>query len=114
MEVRGDKLHVPEFGYLGGRLSYAAATGGLEMPEVSAYLDSVFEFAVTGGAKTNLLSGLRHPDGSYRVTEAEILASFPPISPLSTDEGLRLVRESCDELEEQISSLQRGSSYQPK
>ncbi len=114
MEARGDRLFVPEFGYLGGGLSYAAATGGLEVPEVSAYLDSIFEVAADGGAKPNLLSRLRHPDGSYRVTEAEILASFPPISPLSEDEGLRLVRESCDELEEQVSSLQRESPYEPE
>ena len=114
MEARGACLLVPEFGYLGRGLSYAAATGGLEVPEVSAYLDSIFEVAADGGAKPNLLSRLRRPDGSYKVTEAEILASFPPTSPLSEDEGLRLVRESCDELEEQVSYLQRESPYEPE
>lgn len=111
MEVRGDRLLVPEFAYLGGSLSYAAATGGVEIPEVSAYLDSVFEFAAPGGEEPNVLSGLRYPDGSYRITEVEILASFPPVFPLPTEEGLRLMRESCDELEEQVSSLQQGSPY---
>ena len=114
MEVRGDRLLVPGFGYLGGGLSYAAATGGVKIPEVSAYLDSVFEFAAPGGAESNFLSRLRHPDGSYKVTEAEVLGSFPPIFPLYTGEGLRLVRESCDKLEEQVSSLHRGLPYKPE
>ncbi len=114
MEVRGDRLLVPDFGHLGGSLSYAAATGGVKSPEVSDYLDSVFEFAAPGGAEPNLLSGSRCPNGSYKVTEAEILATFPPMFPLSTDEGLRLVRESCDKLKEQVSSLHRESPYEPR
>ncbi len=114
MEVRGDRLLVPDFGHLGGSLSYAAATGGVNMPEISAYLDSVFEFVAPGGAEPNLLSGSRCPNGSYKVTEAEIFATFPPMFPLSTDEGLRLVRESCDKLKEQVSSLHRESPYKPR
>jgi carboxylate-amine ligase len=111
MEVRGDRLLVPEFAYLGGSLSYTAATGGVEITEVSAYLDSIFEFAAPGGAEPNVLSGLRYPDGYYKITEMEILAAFPTVFPLPADEGLRLVCESCNELEKQVSFLQQGSPY---
>lgn len=114
MEVRGNRLLVPEFPYLGGSLSYAAATVGVESPEVSTYLDSIFEFAAPGGAEPNVLSSLRYPNGYYKTTEMEVLATFPTVFPLPTDEGLRLVRESCDELEEQVSSLQQGPPYQPE
>jgi hypothetical protein len=36
--VEGENLRVSGFGYLGGRLFYAAATKRVENPEVSAYL----------------------------------------------------------------------------
>ncbi len=107
-EVKGDRLYVPDFGYLGGRLFYAAATKGAENPEVSAYLDSVFVFAESEedwGSRYS--AALRTPEGLYRTTEAGILSALPRIVHLSTDEGHRLVREACDVLEEQVSSLRR-------
>jgi len=104
-EVEGENLRVPGFAYLGGRLFYAAATRGVENPEVSAYLDSVFEFAGSEGRGSGYLTALRTPAGPYRTTEAGILSALPRIIHLSTDEGLHLVREACYELEEQVSSL---------
>ena len=104
-EAEGENLRVPGFAYLSGRLFYAAATKGVENPEVSAYLDSVFDFAEPEGWESGYLEALRTPEGSYRTTEAGILSALPRVVHLSTDEGLRLVRESCDELEEQVSSL---------
>jgi gamma-glutamyl:cysteine ligase YbdK (ATP-grasp superfamily) len=103
LKVDGDSLLVPGFEYLGKSLFYAAATVGVESPEVSSYLDSIVEFAAPEGARSEYLSGLGAP---YKTTEAEILARCPR-NILSKDEGLRLVRESCDELEEQVSSLYR-------
>ena len=108
-EVEGDRLYVPGIAYLGGRLFYAAATEGVENPEVSAYLDSVFGFAEPAARGSGYLAALRTPEGSYRTTEAGILSALPRVVHLSTDEGLRLVRESCDELEEQVSSLRQAA-----
>lgn len=108
-EVAGDSLRVPGFEYLGGSLFYAAATKGVENPEVSAYLDSVFEFAESKGRGSKYLAALRTPEGLYRTTEAGILSTLPRIVHLSTDEGLRLVREACDELEEQVSYLRQAA-----
>jgi carboxylate-amine ligase len=112
-EVRGDNLRVPGFEYLGGSLFFAAATEGVENPEVSAYLDSVFEFAESEGRESGYLAALKTPAGLYRTTEAGILSALPQIIHLSTDEGLRLVREACDELEEKVSSLRRASGQSP-
>ena len=112
-EVKGDSLRVPGFAYLSGSLFYAAATKGVEHPEVSAYLDSVYEFAELEGRGSGYLAALRTPEGLYGTTEAGILSALPRIVHLSTDEGLRLVREACDELEEQVSSLRRVAPRQP-
>ncbi|MDQ3304276.1 MAG: glutamate-cysteine ligase family protein [Actinomycetota bacterium] len=100
--VSGDRLYVPGFEYLGRSLSYAAATEGVESHEVSAYLDSVFEFAAPDAPGQEYLAGLRLPGGFYRTTEAGILNENPLIIHVSIDEGLHLVREACDELEEQV------------
>ena len=102
-EVDGDRLLVPGFEYLGKSLFYATATVGMETPEVSAYLDSIVEFATPEGTGLHYLSGLGAP---YNTTEAEILAQCPR-NIISKDEGLRLIRESCNELEEQVASLRR-------
>ena len=108
-EVEGSRLRVPGFEYLVGSLFYAAATEGVENPEVSAYLDSVFEFAGSEGWGCGYLAALRTPEGFYRTTEAGILSALPRVVHLSTDEGLRLVREACDELEEQVSFLSQAA-----
>jgi gamma-glutamyl:cysteine ligase YbdK (ATP-grasp superfamily) len=107
-EVESDRLRVPGFEYLSRSLFYAAATEGVENPEVSAYLDSVFEFAESEGRGSGyLVAALRTSEGLYRTTETGILSALPRIVHLSTDAGLRLVREACDELEEQVSSLRQ-------
>jgi len=44
--------------------------------------------------------------GEYQTTEADILQEFAPATgEISRDEGLRLVPQCCDKLEEQVSSL---------
>jgi carboxylate-amine ligase len=107
LRVEGDRLLVPGFTYLGDRLSYAATTGGVKSPEVSDYLDSVLEFAGSDNPQFERIAGLRFTEGSYRTTEAEILSKLPHALYLPVDEGLRLVRESCDELEEQAPLLRQ-------
>jgi gamma-glutamyl:cysteine ligase YbdK (ATP-grasp superfamily) len=107
LRVEGDSLLVPGFTYLGDRLSYAATTGGVKSPEVSDYLDSVLEFAGSDNPQFERIAGLRFTEGSYRTTEAEILSKLPHALYLPVDEGLRLVRESCDELEEQAPLLRQ-------
>ncbi|MDQ3285428.1 MAG: glutamate-cysteine ligase family protein [Actinomycetota bacterium] len=111
-EVEGEYLHVPGFAYLGGSLFHAAATKGAENPEVSAYLDSVFEFAGPEDWGSRYLAALRTPAGLYRTTEADILSALPRTIHLSTDEGLRLVREACDEFERQVSHLRQAAQGQ--
>ena len=113
LEVEEDNLRVPGFRYLVGSLFYAAATKGVENHEVSVYLDSVFEFAESEGWGSRYLAALRTPEGLYKTTEAGILSALPQVVYLSTNEGLRLVREACDELEEQVSSLRRVALGQP-
>jgi len=110
-EAAEDALHVPCFEYLSGELFRAAVTRGLGSPEVVFYLDSVVRFAATGAgqAEEGSLEALT-TSGSYRTTEAEILKRLPsPASPLLREEGLRLVREACDELEEQVAPLASAS-----
>jgi gamma-glutamyl:cysteine ligase YbdK (ATP-grasp superfamily) len=102
-KLDGERLLVPGFEYLDKSLLYAAATIGAEDPKVAAYLDSIVGFAAPEGTGSGYLSRLGAP---YKTTEDEILARCPR-NVLSRDEGLRLVRESCDELEEQVSSLRR-------
>lgn len=107
-EVSGNKLSVPDFKYLDGDLLYAAVTEGVQSPEVKAYLDSILEFVVTdGGEGSNYLAKLRSSLGEYQTTEAQLLQEFTPTATaeISIDEGLRLVRQSCDKLEEQVFAL---------
>ena len=109
-ELVGDTLLVPGFGHLSGDLFRAAMIGGVESPRIVAYLDSVVEFARLGQepGQEDDLEALR-TDGRYWSTEAEILHSFASSSSwrLSNKRGLELVREACDELEEQVTSLRR-------
>jgi len=111
-EVVGSTLLVPGFGYLSGALYRAAITGGAQSSEVVYYLDSVMRFASAGAedGEENGLEILKAAD-RYRTVEAETLQSFPPSASgrLSNERGLELVREACDELEKQVTSL-----YHPK
>lgn len=100
LEVRGETLRVPAFERLSGPLLREAATRGLESPEVTYYLDSVFEFA----GYPPEAEGLREARG-YRNVEREMLARLSSEEgrrSLSRDEGLSLVRAACDELENQV------------
>lgn len=99
-EVDGELLRVPDFEYLGTELFREAATAGLESPEVLAYLDSIMDFVGRGSGLEHLKSG-----GHYTNTETEILESMNLSGvEISTDEGLRLVREACETLEDQVAS----------
>ena len=106
-QMERSRLFVPGFEYLGKSLSYAAATEGVESPAVSAYLDSVFGFAAPEKPGSKHPAWPRSPEGLYKTTEAEILREFPLTTHLSIEDGLLIVREACNELEEQISSLRQ-------
>jgi len=104
-EVNGNELAVPEFKYLDGNLLFAAVTEGVKSFEIRAYLDSILEFVVQdGGEGSKYFAKLRASLGEYQTTEAEILQEFPfATAEISREEGLRLVRQSCNKLEEQVS-----------
>lgn len=106
-EVSGNKLFVPDFKYLDGDLLYAVVTEGVKNPAVRAYLDSLLEFVIQDGGEGALyLAKLRSTLGEYQTTEADILQEFATATgEISSDEGLRLVLQSCDTLEEQVSLL---------
>jgi gamma-glutamyl:cysteine ligase YbdK (ATP-grasp superfamily) len=55
-QADGSTLRVPGFGLLGGKLLYAAATGGVEDPGVVAYLDFIMELVF---GDDRWLAGLR-------------------------------------------------------
>jgi gamma-glutamyl:cysteine ligase YbdK (ATP-grasp superfamily) len=102
-KVAGDKLFVPGFGHLSVGLFRAAVTEGVESHAIVSYLDSVLHFAnagaKAGSGEENGFETLR-PDGRYRTTEAEVLRSFSsPVSTVTKEKGLELVREACTELE---------------
>ncbi|MGB3681711.1 MAG: glutamate-cysteine ligase family protein [Rubrobacteraceae bacterium] len=99
-EVEGRSLLVPGFEDLDVDLFREAATLGAASTEVVAYLDSILEFA---NIEAEDLKNLK-PDGEYRCPETKILEDFGV--EVSQDTGLRIVREACDELEEQIHYLQ--------
>jgi hypothetical protein len=104
-EVDGEELRVPGFGYLGGKLLLAAATGGVYDPTVAAYVDSILAFA---GEDERLarLRAHRLSAGVYPTTEADVLEGYPPRGGrLPAEEGLRLVLEACDELEARASGI---------
>jgi gamma-glutamyl:cysteine ligase YbdK (ATP-grasp superfamily) len=104
-EVDGEKLRVPGFGYLGGELLRASATGGVYDPTVAAYVDSILAF-VGEDERLARLRARRLSNGVYPTTEAHILESYPPEDgQLCAEEGLRLVLEACDELEAQASGI---------
>ena len=103
-EVVGDRLLVPGFGHLGGGLFHAAVAGEAGDPTITAYLDSVLDFAAGEGPRLEKLRLRRQATGLYPTTEAEILGSRSPrYERISSEEGLRLVLWACDELESQVS-----------
>ena len=105
-EVTGDALRVPGFGRLGGKLLYAAATGGVEDAWVVAYLDSVLEFAAGDDRRLAGLRRHRRIAGGYPTTEAYILGDHAPDDGILPEErGLCIVLRACDELEAQASRL---------
>jgi carboxylate-amine ligase len=109
-EVVGSTLLVPAFDYLNGDLFRAAATQGVESEDIVCYLDAILEFARADKKETTEpreveFEGLEIA-GRYQTTEAEILRGITsPVSRISEEEGLELVRKACDELEEQVASL---------
>ncbi len=105
-EVTEDVLRVPGFGRLGGELLYAAVTGGARDETVATYLDSILEFTGVEDERLTRLLRDRRTTGMYPTTEAGIFEGCAPH--LSEDEGLRLVLEACDELEAQVSHLDRS------
>jgi hypothetical protein len=109
-EVAGGTLSVPDFRYLNGELFRAAMTVGTESPAVNSYLDSVLRFSGAEPGFEALRAG-----GSYRTTEAGLLYDFAsPVSWISVERGLELVREACNELEDQITSLRREAAEAAK
>jgi hypothetical protein len=107
LEPDGDLLRVPVFSYLKGELLGAAATRGVQDRRVEAYVDSFVGFASPYLESPEHLEPLGS-SGGYKTTEAEILGSFPTQqSSLTRERGLRLVREVCSHLNEQVSSLRR-------
>ncbi len=110
VQIDGDKLLVPDFPSLHKHLFHAAVTEGVAHLSIVAYLDSLVDFA-TEGATPDYAEKLK-PDGEqYHTTEAEILEAYPD-TPLSEEDGLRLVRESCDRLEEESASLLQNISLE--
>ena len=102
-EVSGDRLLVPGFGHLGERLFHAAVAGKANDPTITAYLDSVLDFAAGDGPRLEKLRLRRQATGLYPTTEGEILAArIPRDDRVSGEEGLRMVLWACDELEGQI------------
>lgn len=107
-ELTRTGLVVPDFKYLDGDLLYAAVTEGAKSPEVKAYLDSILEFIIPkGGESSESFAKLRIFLNEYHTTEEEISQAFTPTATaeIAIKEGLQLVLQSCDKLEEQVSSL---------
>jgi hypothetical protein len=109
-DVAGDTLSVPGFGYLDGELLRAALTRETESPVINSYLDSVLRFS---GAESGF--GAFRVGERYRTTEDRIMHDLAsPVSWISVEKGLELVREACDELEKQVTSLRREAAEAAK
>src|SRR5215217_4961489 len=107
LEPDEELLLVPTFSYLNGELLGAAVTRGVLDQRVEAYVKSVVGFASPYLESPELVEPLGS-SGSYRTTEYEVLASFPDQGTyLTREQGLRLVREACGHMNEQVSSLRR-------
>jgi len=95
---------VPGFGRLGEKLFHAAVAGGADDSTITAYLDSVLDFAAGDGPRLEKLRLRRQATGAYPTTEAGILERRGPSGGhISREEGLRLVLWACEGLEGQIS-----------
>jgi len=102
-EVDGGRLLVPGFGRLTRRLFYAAVAGGTDDPTITAYVDSVLDFAGGDGPRLEKLKLRRQATGFYPTTEGEILASRESRrDEISREEGLSLILWACDVLEGQV------------
>lgn len=107
-EVSGGKLLVPAFDHLSGKMFRAAVAGNVEDPTMTAYLDSILELVEKPGGRLEGLGDSRRREGVYPTTEGEILKSHAARDGLlSREDGLRLVLWACDELETQVSRLDR-------
>lgn len=103
LTVDGDRLLVPGFAYLRGHLFREAAARCLDSPQMVSYLDSVVEFAGDGSPT---FGGLTAADGGYTNPESELLRDFSHCAAsIPEDEGLQLVRRSCEEFEERVAAL---------
>ena len=110
-EVSGDRLLVPGFGSLEGRLFHAAAAGEPDDPAITDYLDSVLDFAAGDGPRLEKLRLRRQATGRYPTTEGEIRATRGPRNErITSEEGLSLVLWACDELEGQITAPESENS----
>ncbi len=110
-EVDGDRLLVPGFGHLGEGLFHAAVAGKADDPTITAYLDSVLDFAAGDGPRLEKLRLRRQATGVYPTTEGGILERRGPATDhLSREEGLSLVLWACNELEAQIPAPEPESS----
>jgi len=106
-EADGNMLRVPGFGHLSSTLLHHAVAGDVDDPEISNYLDSILEFAGKDG-RLAALRRHRRSTGVYPTTEAVILERYGSgVGSVSEEDGLRLVLETCDELETQVFDLHR-------
>lgn len=106
-DLDGSCLWVPDFDYLNDDLLYAAATEGIKNWKVKNYVDSIINFAIPSSSEgAKYLTPLKTELENCKTIEAEIMQKFTlAITDLSEDAGLRLVRESCDKLEQELESL---------
>jgi len=75
-----------------------------------AYLDSLVEFA-TEGETPAYVEKLKPNGERYHSIESEIRESYPDTT-LSEEDGLSLVRESCERLERETESLLQSISLE--
>ncbi|CAA9581233.1 hypothetical protein AVDCRST_MAG81-3657 [uncultured Synechococcales cyanobacterium] len=106
-ELDGNRLLVPEFHYLSGDLLSAAASEGISNAQVSGYVDSIRQFAIQEESEgQEYLQTFSQDFSHYQSTETAIRKEFStPTGQISQEDGLRLVRESCDKLAAQLATL---------
>ena len=90
----------------GDELLGAAVTRGVLDERIEAYLDSFVGFASSYVEELEFVEAFRCSGGGYKTTEDEVLRTFPKLeATLSREQGLRLVRRSCQRLREQVLCL---------